>query len=100
MSIFTLDQFVGKDWLKPFILSGLTAFGILTLLALTSFRFSQHRLPWKKIHRLVYFTIPLLAVHIWLKEEGQPDKVAYLFLPLIGAEAYRFYLFFNAKGRN
>jgi methionine sulfoxide reductase heme-binding subunit len=51
--------------LKPYIIMGLSAFTMLSLLALTSFRWWMRRLGknWKRLHRLVYLAAVLVIVH-------------------------------------
>jgi len=54
---------------KRFVLAGLAAFILLSLLALTSFTWWQKRMGkrWKQLHRLVYLAGILVIVHyIWL----------------------------------
>ncbi|MDT8448315.1 MAG: ferric reductase-like transmembrane domain-containing protein [bacterium] len=57
---------------RPFTASGLASWVILFLLAVTSNRFSIKKLGrrWKSLHRWVFFCIPLLFIHITLKDEG------------------------------
>lgn len=58
-----------KDVIKrPYLLFGMGAFSVLTLLALTSNAASLRRLGgagWKRLHRLVYVAAPLVVLH-WL----------------------------------
>jgi methionine sulfoxide reductase heme-binding subunit len=51
--------------LKPYIIVGVSAFSILFLLALTSFRWWMRRLGkhWKRLHRLVYLAAVLAVTH-------------------------------------
>ena len=57
---------------KPFIWLGLSAFLILTALAVTSFRWWQHvlRKNWKRLHRLVYVAGLLAVLHYGLALKG------------------------------
>jgi methionine sulfoxide reductase heme-binding subunit len=50
---------------KPYIWVGLSAFTILSILAVTSFRWWMKRLGknWKRLHRLVYIAGVLVVVH-------------------------------------
>lgn len=90
LSIFAVDQFIASDWVKPFIFSGFASYIILSLMAFTSFKKVQRKLPWKKIHRLVYLILPLIAIHITLKEEGNMTKAVILIAPLLVVENLRF----------
>lgn len=60
---------VGTKW---YILIGLTAFLLLLPLALTSFKYWMKRLGqnWKRLHKLVYYISPLVAVHFLLSIKG------------------------------
>jgi methionine sulfoxide reductase heme-binding subunit len=62
---FTWGLLITEVALKPYIIVGLTAFTILSLLALTSFRWWVKRLGknWKRLHRLVYLAAVLVIVH-------------------------------------
>ncbi len=57
---------------KNYILVGAAALTILTLLALTSFRWWQKKLGkrWKKLHRLVYLAAPLVVLHFAWARKG------------------------------
>ncbi|MDX2471793.1 MAG: ferric reductase-like transmembrane domain-containing protein [SAR324 cluster bacterium] len=88
--IFAIDQFIASDWVKPFIFSGFASYLILSLMAFTSFKKTQRKLPWKKIHRLVYLILPLIAIHITLKEEGNMTKALIFMVPLFVVENLRF----------
>ncbi len=86
--IWLLDQILGgqelaKNLSKPFILWGLAADFILLILALTSLKALQRKLPWKKIHRFVWFALPLIGFHWSLKEEGDPQKALLWLGPLL-----------------
>jgi len=60
---------VGTKW---YILIGLLAFLLLLPLALTSFKYWMKRLGknWKRLHQLVYFISPIVAVHFLLSIKG------------------------------
>ncbi len=71
---YTLDlglilQAIGE---KRFILIGLAAFILLSLLALTSFRWWKARLGknWKRLHQLVYVINFLVVLHFALSVKG------------------------------
>lgn len=57
---------------KLYIIAGATALLILTLLALTSFKWWQRRLGknWKRLHRLVYLAAPLVILHYAWARKG------------------------------
>ena len=57
---------------KPYILLGLFALLILTVLAITSFRWWQRKLgkAWKRLHRLVYLAGVLAVLHYGLALKG------------------------------
>jgi methionine sulfoxide reductase heme-binding subunit len=57
---------------KRYILVGLTALTILTLLAATSFQWWKKRLGkrWKVLHRLVYLAAPLVVLHYAWARKG------------------------------
>lgn len=57
---------------KPYILVGLTAFLLLTPLAMTSFDIWKQRLGhnWKRLHQLVYLIAPLALLHYAWSKKG------------------------------
>jgi methionine sulfoxide reductase heme-binding subunit len=57
---------------KPYVLLGLSSFIILTLLALTSYRWWKARLGknWKRLHRFVYLVNLLVVLHFGLAVKG------------------------------
>ncbi len=57
---------------KPYIILGVSAFLLLIPLAVTSFQTWQIRLGknWKRLHKLVYLTAPLVAFHYALSKKG------------------------------
>lgn len=61
-----------SDLGKPFTASGLAGWVILFLLAITSNGWSIKKLGrrWKQLHRMVFALIPLLFIHLTLKDEG------------------------------
>ena len=60
---------VGTKW---YIIIGLTAFLMLLPLAATSFNYWMKRLgkDWKRLHKMVYFISPLVAIHFLLSVKG------------------------------
>jgi methionine sulfoxide reductase heme-binding subunit len=62
---FAWSLLLSEVAVKPYIIVGLSAFTILFLLALTSFRWWMRRLGknWKRLHRLVYLAAVLAIVH-------------------------------------
>jgi sulfoxide reductase heme-binding subunit YedZ len=74
---------VGTKW---YILIGLTAFLLLLPLAFTSFKYWMKRLGknWKRLHKLVYFISPIVAVHFLLSIKGNLFRLqGNLFQPLL-----------------
>ncbi len=74
-----------EDIGKPFILSGVTAFAILFVLAVTSANRVIRRLGgknWKRLHRLVYGAAVLLVFHQALQEKAGAVQTVYFFAPL------------------
>lgn len=76
---------LAKDATKPFILSGIAAFVILTALAVTS----PHRVlrwlgakNWKRLHRLAYVAAMLAAYHQAAARKIFPQQVLWIFVPL------------------
>ena len=81
-----------EDLFRVFLLSGLAAFSILILMALTSSnrkirQFGAKR--WKILHRAVYVSAGMILLHMLLKEKSDPLQALLLFLPLAGAEILR-----------
>jgi sulfoxide reductase heme-binding subunit YedZ len=83
------------DVRKPFIFTGLIAFAILFLLAITSLnrvvRWMGAR-RWKWLHRLVYFAGALVVYHQISARKIFPVQVLWIFLPLFGLELARIVL--------
>ena len=80
------------DWRKPFILVGLVAFGILALLAVTSFHGVVRWLGarrWKAVHRLVYLAAMLVIYHQVSARKIFPVQVLWIFGPLVALELAR-----------
>jgi sulfoxide reductase heme-binding subunit YedZ len=83
------------DIKKPFIFTGLIAFTILFLLAITSLnravRFLGAR-RWKWLHRLVYLAAALVVYHQISARKVFPMQVLWIFVPLVGLEVLRIVL--------
>lgn len=65
---------------KPYIFVGLTAFLLLTPLAITSTRGWMRRLGrrWKLLHRLIYLAAPLVILHfVWLVKADKREPLTY-----------------------
>jgi sulfoxide reductase heme-binding subunit YedZ len=74
---------VGTKW---YIIIGLTAFLMLLPLALTSFKYWMKRLGknWKRLHKLVYFISPLVAIHFLLSVKGDLTRLqGNIFQPML-----------------
>jgi sulfoxide reductase heme-binding subunit YedZ len=81
-----------KDLAKPFILSGVVAFTILLLLAITSLDRAVRLLGgkrWKALHRLVYLAAALVAYHQAAARKIFPMQVLWIFVPLAALELLR-----------
>ena len=81
-----------KDWEKLFILSGIVAFILLLVLAVTSNNRSVRALGgtrWKRIHRLAYLIMFLLIYHQATQEKTGYRETAKIFAPLILLQTYR-----------
>lgn len=81
-----------KDWDKLFILSGILAFVLLLLLALTSNNWAVRKLGgrnWKRIHRLAYLIMLLLIYHQATQEKTGYRETAKVFAPLILLQSVR-----------
>jgi sulfoxide reductase heme-binding subunit YedZ len=57
---------------KPYIILGFTSFLLMIPLALTSFDIWKKRLGknWKRLHQLIYFIAPLVALHYAWSKKG------------------------------
>ena len=83
---------LASDVKKPFLLTGLIAFTILLVLAVTS----PHRLVralgakhWKMLHRLAYVAAGLAAYHQAAARKLFPVQVLWIFVPLALLEIAR-----------
>jgi sulfoxide reductase heme-binding subunit YedZ len=68
---FALDLVWGDLAEKPYIIVGASTLLILSLLAITSFKWWMKRLGknWKRLHRLIYLAAPLAILHYaWAKK--------------------------------
>jgi sulfoxide reductase heme-binding subunit YedZ len=77
---------------KPFQLTGLIAFTILLVLAITSPHAMLKKLGgkrWKNLHRLVYVAAGLVAYHQAAARKLFPMQVLYIFVPLALLEVAR-----------
>ena len=86
---------LASDVKKPFLLTGLIAFTILLVLAVTSL----HRLVralgakhWKMLHRLAYVAAALAAYHQAAARKLFPVQVLWIFVPLALLELARIVL--------
>lgn len=80
------------DVTKPFLLTGMIALAILTVLALTSFNAAVRWLGgklWKNIHRLAYVAAALVAYHQSAARKVFPVQVLWIFVPLVLLELAR-----------
>jgi sulfoxide reductase heme-binding subunit YedZ len=77
---------------KPFQLTGLIAFTILLVLAVTSLHAAVHWLGgkrWKNLHRLAYVAGGLVAYHQAAARKIFPEQVLWIFIPLALLEIAR-----------
>ena len=66
-----------EDIGKPFLLSGATAFFLLSVLALTSTNWAVRKMggrKWKRLHRIVYLAAFFIIFHQALQEKTEPCK--------------------------
>lgn len=88
LGLYGLDQWWDpKFWAnlgRPFVWTGFLSWLIFLALGLTSNRFSMTWLKknWKRLHRLVWLCVPLLFIHLTLKEEGELTLALVWFGPL------------------
>ncbi|HWA10963.1 MAG TPA: ferric reductase-like transmembrane domain-containing protein [Opitutaceae bacterium] len=83
---------LASDVTKPFLISGLLAFSILLVLAVTSLHAAVRWLGgrrWKNLHRFVYLAAALAAYHQIYAQKVFPIQVVWLFGPLLALEAAR-----------
>jgi sulfoxide reductase heme-binding subunit YedZ len=83
---------LASDIKKPFLLTGLVAFSILLVLAITSLNRAVRWLGgqrWKKLHRLAYLAAALVAYHQAAARKIFPVQVLWIFVPLILLELLR-----------
>ena len=81
-----------EDAQKPFILTGLVAFAILLVLAITSLHRAVRALGakrWKNLHRLAYLAAALVAYHQAAARKIFPIQVLWIFVPLLALEILR-----------
>ena len=83
---------LASDIKKPFLLTGLVAFSILLVLAITSLNRAVRWLGgrrWKKLHRLAYLAAALVAYHQAAARKIFPVQVLWIFVPLVLLELLR-----------
>ncbi len=83
---------LASDVTKPFLISGLLAFAILLVLAVTSLHAALRWLGgkrWKNLHRLVYLAAALAAYHQIYAQKLFPMQVVWIFGPVIVLEILR-----------
>ncbi len=85
---------------KPFQLTGLIAFTILLILAVTSPHAVLKKLGgklWKNLHRLVYLAAALVAYHQAAARKLFPVQVLWIFVPLALLEIARYWKQYRPK---
>jgi len=83
---------LASDIKKPFLVTGLIAFTILLVLAVTSLRRLVRALGakhWKMLHRLAYVAAALAAYHQAAARKLFPVQVLWIFVPLALLEIAR-----------
>lgn len=83
---------LASDIKKPFLLTGLIAFTILLVLAITSLHAAVRWLGgkrWKNLHRLAYVAAALAAYHQAAARKIFPVQVLLIFGPLVALELMR-----------
>jgi methionine sulfoxide reductase heme-binding subunit len=83
---------LASDIKKPFLLTGLIAFTILFLLAITSLNAAVRWMGgkrWKNLHRLAYVAAALVAYHQAAARKIFPMQVLWIFVPLVMLEILR-----------
>jgi sulfoxide reductase heme-binding subunit YedZ len=83
---------LASDVKKPFLLTGLVAFSILLVLAMTSLNRAVRWLGgkrWKNLHRLAYVAAALVAYHQAAARKIFPAQVLWIFVPLVLLELLR-----------
>ena len=90
-----LDTIWSEIFNKPFILLGLAALVILSLLAATSFRYWLRKLgkKWFRLHRLVYAAAVLVILHYLLAVKGDLFSLQGNYLPPLIASGILLLLF-------
>jgi sulfoxide reductase heme-binding subunit YedZ len=81
-----------SDVKKPFLVTGLIAFAILLVLAVTSLHVFVRWLGsrnWKHLHRLAYVAAALAAYHQSAARKIFPQQVLWIFVPLVVLELLR-----------
>ncbi len=78
---------MGRDIVKrPYLLFGMTAFAMLTALAVTSNNLSLRRMgarAWRRLHRLAYVAGPLVTLHwVWALKTFPVEPLFWLSLIL------------------
>lgn len=98
LTIYILDSGDWATFLKnmgrPFVFFGISAFGILFLLAATSLDRAvkwMGRKRWKRLHQLAYLAIFLVFLHVLAKEKSNVLFTLAYFVPFALAEFYRVY---------
>ena len=90
--IASIPATLRTDLKKPFLITGMIALTILTLLAITSLHALVRWLGgqrWKNIHRLAYVAAALIAYHQAAARKVFPPQVLWIFIPLAVLEIAR-----------
>ena len=91
---------LASDITKPFLVTGMLALTILTLLAATSSNLAIRLMGgrnWKRLHRFAYVAAGLAAYHQSAAQKLIPVQVYWIFTPLALLEAGRIYKHLSRK---
>ncbi len=94
---FFIGEAAGEEVLReianyPYLLAGLGAFSIVSVMASTSTDWAIHLLRyrwWKRLHRFAYAAAGLLFLHRSYGPQGTWDETLLLFSPLLTLESLR-----------
>ena len=85
---------------KFYLLMGILALSLITLLTITSNDWSLKKLGfkiWKNIHRLVYLAFALILFHVFLIEKADIPKYFLILALLVAGQSVRLFRFSKAR---
>ncbi|WP_026479457.1 protein-methionine-sulfoxide reductase heme-binding subunit MsrQ [Ahrensia sp. 13_GOM-1096m] len=90
-----VSAIIDDIWKRPYITIGMSAFLLLTPLALTSNNYSIRKLglaAWNKLHKVVYVAVVLGALHyMLLTKTWQVEPIVYFVLAILLVGSRKFY---------